>query len=189
MSKRLSIEFFVCAALMLVFGAGFGSYGRRPVGLELALAAAVAGAGLLLLTGHEQARPVGIVVLGAVTLVGGVSTFSGSYMPGTIVALITLIRMLSAGSGATGGTGGGLPPDPSRAGQPSYGQAYGSAGTSQPYGGYGGVPPVQQQPATQPYVGDPRFGAPVPVQPQYPQPAPPPAPPAAPPAWPAPPAG
>jgi hypothetical protein len=144
--KRTSIEFFVCAALMLVFGVGFGSY-RQPVGLELALAAAVAGAGLLLLTGHERGPLVGIVVLGVVTLVGGASTFSGSYMPGTIVALVTLVRMLSTRGGP--GSTGSLPPAPA-GGQPA---------------------------AAQPYLGDQRFGAPAPTavaQPPTPA-APPPA--------------
>ncbi len=178
MGKQHSIEFFVCAALMLVFGVGFHSYGA-PVGLELALAAAVGGAGLFLLTGHEQARTVGIVVLGAVALIGGVSTFSGSYMPGTIVAVITLVRMLSSGGGpATRG----LPPDPSVAGQPYAGQPYGYGGTGSPlpYGSSGAQPPAQPQSqpysqpaATQPYAGDPRFGAPAPAQPMPPAAMPP----------------
>ncbi len=176
--KQHSIEFFVCAALMLVFGAGFHSSGA-PVGLELALAAAVAGAGLFLLTGNEQARIVGIVVLGAVALIGGVSTFSGSYMPGTIVAVITLVRMLSTGGGLSTR---GLPPDPSAAGQPYSGQpyGYGSTGSPQPYGSYGAQPPAPapsqpygHPPATQPYAGDPRFGAPTPAQPMPQAPIPP----------------
>ena len=176
MGKQDSIQFFICAALMLVFGAGFHSYGA-PVGLELALAAAVAGAGLFMLTGNEQARIVGIVVLGAVALVGGVSTFSGSYMPGTIVAVITLVRMLSGGGALTTR---GLPADPSGTGQPYAGQPYGYGGTGspQPYGSYSSQPPVQPQPygqppAPQPYAGDPRFGTPTTAQPMPQAPIPP----------------
>jgi hypothetical protein len=175
--KQQSTEFFICSALMLVFGVGFHSYGA-PVGLELALAAAVAGAGLFLLTGNEQARMVGIVVLGAVALVGGVSTFSGSYMPGTIVAVITLIRMLSTGGAGLGTRG--LPPDPSGVAQPYYGQpaGYGATASPQPYGSYGAQPPAPpqpygQSPAPQPYAGDPRFGAPTPAQAMPPAPMPP----------------
>lgn len=151
MGKRLSVEFFVCSALLLVFGAGFSSMYGSSVGLALFMSASVIGAGLYLRTEADAARLVGLGVMAVVVAIGGYSTFTGRYMPGTVIALITLVRMVSSGamsgSSAAGGAAAGT--------RPVAGQPYPAFAPPQPFAAPTGGPA-----RAQPYLGDPRFGPP-----------------------------
>jgi hypothetical protein len=159
MVKRLSYDFFICAAFLVLFGlVGFGGASSGPAPVDLGLAAVVLGAGFYLWSGTDVARLVGMSCLGLVIAVGAVSFLSGHYMPGTIVAGFGLARL--AGGAAAFGSRAAAPAVPSSYGQPQ--SPYAPPQYAPPQYGYGQPQHgPQQTPST---VGDPRFGAPVPGQ-------------------------
>jgi hypothetical protein len=190
---RHSISFYVCAAFLALFGViGLNGVDPGTAKIELLLALVVAGAGLYLHSGAEQARTVGLGVLAVVIGYGFWRLTQGGYVPGTIVAGIALFRLATAGSTSpaparTGNPQAPVPqPYPPGYGQPPAGPQqqifYGQQplGAPAPYGSpapYAApapyappASPAPTAPAQPTGVGDPRFGPPVPAAPSTPPP-------------------
>jgi hypothetical protein len=142
---RISVQFFVAAAFLGVFGfINSNADGSSPVP-SLILTAACAGAGIAVRTGTPNARLVGLAVASVTVVYGVISLFGQHYLPGSIVATFALVRLASAGAAFTGGAPVAASPYPAGPyGQPQYPQ--------QPQYGQPPAPPAE------PTAGDPRFG-------------------------------
>ena len=94
----ISVNFFVAAAILLLFGLSAQNNGGRHGPLQLALAVMMAGAGIVLRTSHSpEARLAGLGAAGVTTAVGAFLTATGQgHVPGTIVAIIALVQLASA---------------------------------------------------------------------------------------------
>ena len=166
---RVSIQFFVAAAFLAVFGfLNSSQYGTSLVP-SLVLAAACVGAGLTVRAGTPNGRLVGLIVAAGTVAYGVISLLGAHYLPGSIVAGFVLVRLATSGAAFTGGA-------PSGPGAYQAGPYQQAPYPQQPYG----QPTYGQAPSGQPVAGQPQYGTPTPGQPQYGQPAygQPPAPPA-----------
>jgi uncharacterized membrane protein YtjA (UPF0391 family) len=183
---RHSVSFYVCAAFLAIFGfLGLNGVDPGSAKVELVLAVLVLLAGLYLHSGAEQGRLVGMVALGVVIAYGVWQLTQGQYVPGTIVAGLAMIRLVSAGSTTTAPPVGYLPGHQPGHPQQPYGQPYSYPPAGQPQQMYHGQQPLgppapygsppspagaapQAYPAPPPPpapVGDPRFGPPNPYAP------------------------
>lgn len=161
----ISVNFFIAAAILLLFGFSTQNNGGPHGPLQLALAVVMAGAGVVLRTSHSpEARLTGLGAAGVTTAVGAFLTMTGQgYVPGTIVAIIALVQLASVNVGRapaplpTGlpsqpGTGqplGGLPPG-SQPWPVSPAASYGQRPPQAPAAPYGQQPPYGAQPEQQP---------------------------------------
>ena len=161
-ASRISIQLFVAAAFLAVFGALNSSQDGTSLVPPLLLAAVCCGAGFAVRAGTPNGRLIGLVAAVGTVAYGVISLFGHHYLPGSVIAAFALVRLATSGAAFAGGPStypapAGGPAYPQ--GQPAYGQpAYGQPAYGQPQPGptYG-QPPVSPD-ATPPSSGDPRFG-------------------------------
>jgi len=158
-SGRISIQFFVAAAFLAVFGFLNSSQDGGSLVPSLILAGASVGAAFAVRTGTPNGRTIGLVVAAGTVAFGVISLLSHHYLPGSIVATFVLVRLASAGAAFTSST-----TQPSGAfasaqyPQAQYPQAqYPQAQYPQAQSGQA---PAGQAPAGQPGFGAPAYGQP-----------------------------
>jgi|GEM_PF-2550986 len=168
----ISVNFFIAAAFLLLFGITAQNNGGAHGPLQLVLAVLMAGGGIVLRTSHSpEARLTGLGAAGVTTAVGVFLTVTGKgYVPGTIVAIIALIQLASVQVVRRSDlqpVGSPLPPVPA---PPMRGQSWPtpSAATSpfepppvagSPYGQQEPAPPFGQQPPAPTYGQQPPYWA------------------------------
>jgi hypothetical protein len=92
-----STNFFLTAALLALFGLAALNQSGPHGPLQLVLAAVMAVAGFLLRSGTAEARLIGLGAAGLTTAVGAVLLVTGGfYVPGTIIAIFALFRLVGA---------------------------------------------------------------------------------------------
>ena len=92
-----STNFFIAAALLVLFGMAALNQSGPHGPLQLVLAAVMGVAGFLLRTGTAEARLIGLGAAGLTTAVGAVLLVTGGfYVPGTIIAIIALFQLVGA---------------------------------------------------------------------------------------------
>jgi hypothetical protein len=96
--SRVSYEFFIAAALLVLFGAS-AMHNQGPHGpLQIALAVMMSGGGMYVRSGTREGRVIGLYAAAATVVVGGyVLVFENDYFVGTIIAIFALFRLWSAG--------------------------------------------------------------------------------------------
>lgn len=93
-----SIDFFIAAALLALFGMASMNNAGTHGGLQLVLAVLMGGAGVFLRSGTAEARLVGLAVAGLTVAVGGYAlVVENDYFVGTIIAVFAVFRLWSAG--------------------------------------------------------------------------------------------
>jgi hypothetical protein len=177
---RISIQLFVAAGFLAVFGAlNSSQYGTSLVP-SLLLAAVCVGAGFAVRTGTPNGRLIGLVASGGTVAYGVISLFGQHYLPGSVVAMFALVRLATSGAAFGSGPSTGAVPIPGAQyppatypqaqypqaqypqaqyphapyGQPAYGQPQPGPAFGQPAYGQPPAPPA----STPPSAGDPRFG-------------------------------
>jgi hypothetical protein len=135
----ISVNFFIAAAILLLFGLTAQNNGGPHGGLQLGLGVLMAGAGFVLRSSHApEARLAGLGAAGLTSAIGAYLTVTGQgYVPGTIVAIIALVQLASVKVQPSPGPVVPMPAAPPLPGQP-FGQ--------QPYA----APPQLGQPAAEP---------------------------------------
>ena len=126
----ISVNFFIAAAFLLLFGFTAQNNGGTHGPLQLVLAVVMAGAGVLLQASDApEARLGALGAAGLTTAVGAYLTVTGQgYVPGTIVAIIALIQLASVKVVRPSAVGW-QPGIPGQPGQPGLaGQVPGQAG-------------------------------------------------------------
>ena len=92
-----STNFFLTSALLALFGLAALNQSGPHGPLQLVLAAVMAMAGFLLRSGTAEARLIGLGAAGLTTAVGAVLLVTGGfYVPGTIIAIFALFRLVGA---------------------------------------------------------------------------------------------
>lgn len=143
----ISVNFFIAAAILLLFGLSTQNNGGPHGPLQLALAVVMAGAGVVLRTSRSaEARLAGLGAAGVTTAVGAFLTVTGQgYVPGTIVAIIALIQLASVGAGPVPAPLPGVPSGQPIAGQPLGGQPW-PIPPAPAYGQQSSAPPSEASP-------------------------------------------
>jgi hypothetical protein len=149
----LSVNFFIAAAILLLFGFTAQNNGGPHGALQLGLGVLMAGAGILLRSSNApEARLAGLGAAGLTTAVGAYLTVTGQgYVPGTIVAIIALVQLASVKVQPSPGPVVPMPAAPPLPGQP-FGQ--------QPYA-------AQPQLGQQTYAAPPQLGQPAAEPPSF----------------------
>jgi len=148
----ISVNFFIAAAFLLLFGITAQNNGGAHGPLQLVLAVLMAGGGIVLRTSHSpEARLTGLGAAGVTTAVGVFLTVTGKgYVPGTIVAIIALIQLASVNVGRTAAPLPVMPPA-----QPVGGQPWSTYGQQAPAPTYGQQPPAPTYGQQPPYWAQP----------------------------------
>jgi hypothetical protein len=154
-AKSLSINFFITAALLALFGTAAVNTGAGGGPAQLALAAVMVGAGIFLRTGTPQSRVAGLAAAALTCAFGAFELVTGSgYVPGTIVAIFAFARLMGAEGGFdTMAPAGRQPSDfqqpPPYGAPPTYPQnPYGATPAPQnPYGATPAPPTYSAPPA------------------------------------------
>ena len=149
----ISVNFFVAAAFLLLFGVAAQNNGGPHGPLQLVLAVLMAGAGVVLRTSHApEARLAGLAAAGLTTAAGAFLTVTGQgYVPGTIVAIIALIQLASVNVRPGPAPLPVVPPAQAVGGQPwPTPPVAGSPFGQPPAPAYGEQPPYWAQPEHEP---------------------------------------
>lgn len=159
-AARIGVEFFIAAALLGLFGMVNASQAGQSPLPTLVLGVACVGAGLFVRGGTPTSRTVGLAVAAATVAYGVWSLVHHYYLPGSIVATFTLVRLGAAAQAFQGGATGDVQAPYA---QTPYPQApYPSQPVAPDPGGYFGTPSPAAPPAPGlpplPSPGDPRFG-------------------------------
>jgi hypothetical protein len=138
-AKAISIQLFIAAALLGVFGVANASMdGTSPLP-SLLLAAACVGGAFAVRQGTPNGRLIGLVVSAGSVAYGVISLLQQHYLPGSIVATFALVRLATAGSAFTGAGPAMGPavayPQPSYGATPQYGQPAPQYGAAAPQNG------------------------------------------------------
>jgi hypothetical protein len=97
--RQASIDFFIAAALLALFGAASMNNAGVHGGLQLVLAVLMGGAGAFLRGGTAEARLVGLAAAGVTVAAGAyVLVVGNDYIVGTIIAVFAIFRLWSAGA-------------------------------------------------------------------------------------------
>ena len=143
--RAASTNFFLTSALLALFGVAALNQSGPHGPLQLVLAAVMAGAGFLLRSGTAEARLIGLGAAGLTTAVGAVLLVTGGfYVPGTIIAIFALFRLVGA-PGAAVHPGAGPTPAHLQAHLPAQLPPWSPATPVPPPP----APPAPQQPAGQ----------------------------------------
>jgi hypothetical protein len=105
-----STDFFICAALLALFGLAALNQAGPHGPLQLVLAVVMAVAGFLLRSGTAEARLIGLGAAGLTVAVGAVLLVTGGfYVVGTIIAIFALFRLAATPAGVVGPGAGPTP--------------------------------------------------------------------------------
>ena len=158
----ISVNFFIAAAFLLLFGVTAQNNGGTHGALQLVLAVVMAGAGVVLRTSRApEAKLVGLAAAGLTTAVGAFLTVTGQgYVPGTIVAIIALVQLASVS-----GSPAPLPPAPPVQpvqpwpAPPASASPFGQQPAGSPFGQQPPAPSYGQQPPAPTFGQQPTYWA------------------------------